>query len=37
MRARRDFRDYLRDIARYAEVGERMAEGLDFDEFAMTK
>ncbi|HPJ29838.1 MAG TPA: hypothetical protein PLZ42_00425 [Methanothrix sp.] len=34
MRAGRDSRDYLRDIARYAEVGERMAEGLDFDEFA---
>ncbi len=34
MRAGRASRDYLRDIARYAEVGERMVEGLDFDEFA---
>jgi uncharacterized protein with HEPN domain len=34
LRAERDSRDYLRDIARYAEVGERMLEGLDFDEFA---
>ena len=30
----RDSRDYLRDIVHYAEVGERMVEGLDFDEFA---
>lgn len=34
MRAGRDSRDYLRDIARYAEIGERMLEGLDFEEFA---
>jgi uncharacterized protein with HEPN domain len=34
LRAGRDSRDYLRDIARYAEVGERMLEGLDFEEFA---
>jgi len=34
LRAGRDSRDYLRDIVRYAEVGERMLEGLDLDEFA---
>ena len=34
MRAKRDHRDYLRDIARYAEIGVRMVEGAEFDEFA---
>jgi len=34
LRAGRDSRDYLRDIVRYAEVGERMLEGLDLDEVA---
>jgi len=25
--------DYLRDIARYTEIGERMVAGTDFEEF----
>lgn len=33
MRAKRDHRDYLRDIARYAEIGERMVAGVEFEEF----
>ena len=34
MRARRNHRDYLQDIAHYAEVGGRMVTGAEFDEFA---
>jgi len=33
MRAKRDHRAYLRDIARYAEIGERMVTGVKFEEF----
>ena len=32
MRAKRDHRTYLRDIARYAEIGERMVTGVGFEE-----
>ena len=34
MRAGRDSRDYLQDIARHAKIGERMIEDLEFDDFA---
>ena len=34
MRGGRDSRDYLQDIARHAEIGERMIEDLEFDDFA---
>jgi hypothetical protein len=33
LRRERDPGDYLRDIARYAEIGERMVEGSEFEEF----
>jgi len=33
MRAKRDHRAYLRDIARYAEIGEGMVTGVKFEEF----
>lgn len=34
MRRDGDPRDYLSDIAHYAEIGERMAAGGNFEEFA---
>ena len=34
MRERRDFRDYLLDILRYAEIGERITIGVDFETFS---
>lgn len=33
MSEKRDFRDYLLDILRYAEIGERITIGIDFETF----
>ncbi len=33
MKAPRDYRDYLLDIFQYAEKGERIVKGLDFEDF----
>ena len=33
MKDKRDYRDYLQDILRYAEIGERITVGIDFETF----
>lgn len=33
MKDRRDYRDYLHDILRYAEMAERITMGVDFETF----
>jgi uncharacterized protein with HEPN domain len=33
LKDKRDFRDYLLDILRYAEIGERITIGVDFETF----
>lgn len=34
MKDKRDYRDYLHDILRYAETAERITLGIDFETFA---
>lgn len=34
MKDKRDYRDYLHDILRYAEMAERITLGIDFETFA---
>lgn len=33
MKDKRDYRDYLHDILRYAEMAERITMGVDFETF----
>jgi uncharacterized protein with HEPN domain len=37
LREKRDFRDYLLDILRYAEIGERITTGVDFETFCINE